>query len=147
MISESTVHTGFLTNPAVRCDTPSRPREGPGLCFVVRSAAQFEDQLARKGKPPVSHPSRRLRHVHPTLWQGCPSCRQKLHEGLLGCPGKGPRCHLQRPLGALWHPDERDCPDDIQPVRPRPRPTFPLFALTLLDSVQERLCRDYGDFG
>jgi hypothetical protein len=93
--------------------------------------------LDRKGNRPVSHPFRRLRHVHTTLWQGRPPCRQKLHKRLLGRPGKGPRCHLQRPLGPLWHTDERDCPDDIQPVRPHTRSALLQFALIPPDPTQE----------
>ena len=147
MITQSTMRRRFHSNSAVHNNTSSRSREGTGLRLAYDQLRSSRIRLARKGKPPVSHPSRRLRHVHTTLWQGCPSCRQKLHERLLGCPGKGPGRHLQRPLGTLRHPDERDCPDDIQPVRPCARPTLLRFALTLLDPVQERLRRDYGDFG
>lgn len=43
---------------------------------------------------------------HATLWQGCPSCNQKLYKGLLRHPSKGPRCHLKRPLGTFWNTDE-----------------------------------------
>ena len=95
----------------------------------------------------VSHPRRCLRHAHTRLWQACAPCRQKLRQGLLGRPGEGPRCHLQRPLAFLRHRDERDRRDDIQPVRPHARSTLPCFAPTPPNSTQELLRRDYGDFG
>lgn len=30
---------------------------------------------------------------------------------------KSPRCDLKRCMGAFGDPDERDCPNDLQPVR------------------------------
>ena len=59
------------------------------------------------------------RHIrtHAELRQSCSAYNQKLYQGLLRHPGKGPRCHVQRPLGTIGHPDERDRSVDLQPVQ------------------------------
>jgi hypothetical protein len=43
------------------------------------------------------------------------------HERILGYSVQSPRCDFERPMGAVWDPNERDCSDDLQPVRRRGR--------------------------
>lgn len=56
-------------------------------------------------------------HVSTTFWQRGAAGGEELHERLLRRTIKSSRCNFKRPLGAVWHPNERDCSNDLQPAR------------------------------
>lgn len=45
--------------------------------------------------------------------QGRAASHEELHEGVLRYAGQSPRGHVERPMGAIGHADERDCAANV----------------------------------